>query len=53
MRMPTPCAFSAIAMGATMNAACILFAMSASLISGKPWNIRGMKSSPASENFEM
>ncbi len=53
MRIPTPCALRAIAIGATMNAACILFAMRDSLISGNPWNMRGTKSSPASENFEM
>jgi hypothetical protein len=33
-----------MAMGATRNPACILLEISASLISGNPWNIFGMNS---------
>jgi len=49
----TPCARKAIAIGATTKPACILSAISASLISGKPWKRRGTKSSPASVKLLM
>jgi hypothetical protein len=51
--MGTPCDRRAIAIGATMNPACILFAIKASLISGKPWNIFGWKMLPSREWREM